>query len=310
MNLSIFSFKLLHNRIGRSLTTTLLLLVAYQFLIDFKFVKPGNGLNQWENNLIRFQNYAYQPISQNNVVLVGSSLTALLNPTDVAEHAINLGMSGGSSQTGLEVILNKAFKPVIVLVEINTITILTELDYSIVESIYNPLLFNLRLFLPVFRKQYQPDYQIITAYSKLMAEIHPPQILQNNPQQPEKAQALVAQIIAQAQKEYSEPVTNREKYLVTQQVEHLKSQIQILEQAGTKVVLYRVPGEPLLQGTIKEKQAQLLFKQLLPPDRYAWIPEPAPRQWKTSDGVHLVASDARIFAQHLRVALSPYLSKK
>jgi hypothetical protein len=295
---------------GRSLITTLSILIGYQCLISYKLIKPGLGLNQWEQNVIKFQNYAYQDHSETEIVLVGSSLTALLNPADISNKTLNLGMSAGSSQTGLEVVSKKSLKPKIVLIEINTWTILIELDAEMVESIYNPILFNLRLFLPMFQKQYQPDFQVIKVVnlaSAAIGNLNPSPQPRSQPQNVLQAQQLREQLILKAQKEFSAPITTTEKYLVIRQVAHLKSRIQSLEKQGTRVFLYQLPGEARLEATSKEKQAQILFKQLLPSDRYSWIPKPPPRAWKTSDGMHLIPADSTAFAQYLRTSLAPYL---
>jgi hypothetical protein len=37
-----------------------------------------------------------------------------------------------------------------------------------------------------------------------------------------------------------------------------------------------------------------------PTDRFEWLPPPKEREWRTNDGVHLIRSDARDFAEFLR----------
>ncbi|MBD1811046.1 hypothetical protein NDA07_03750 [Microcoleus vaginatus DQ-U2] len=43
-----------------------------------------------------------------------------------------------------------------------------------------------------------------------------------------------------------------------------------------------------------------MAKKLFPPERFEWLPPPKEREWRTNDGVHLIRSDARDFAEFLR----------
>ena len=85
-----------------------------------------------------------------------------------------------------------------------------------------------------------------------------------------------------------------------QEAEHIKLQISKLKNDGVRVVLFDVPRDPRLQATVQGKQLKALAKELFPVSNYEWLPEPAPRDWITYDGVHLVSSEAKDYTVFLK----------
>ena len=75
---------------------------------------------------------------------------------------------------------------------------------------------------------------------------------------------------------------------------------EIKKNTGAKVILFDMPRESRVNATLRIKQVQELAKKLFPPDRFEWLPPPKEREWRTNDGVHLIRSDARDFAEFLR----------
>jgi len=297
MNLSIFNSKIFKSNIARSLSATVLALSCYQLLVITKIVKPSDGLHQWQNNFIRLQRYAYQNASQSNIVLAGSSLTANLPASEIGSSVSNLGMSGGCTQTAVEAVVRKSPKPAIVIVEINN-TIDRKIDNQMIDSIYNPFLYTLRFYLPIFREEYQPIsafYPKVTALrNKILQFIR----FNNTSMNPDKK--LTDTLISQFIEEYQKPVSEKQIKLIQQESEFLKLQISQLRKEGVRVVLFDIPRDPRLQATLQEKQIKALMKELFPVNQFEWLPEPPPRNWKTYDGVHIVSSDAKYYVTFLK----------
>ncbi len=78
------------------------------------------------------------------------------------------------------------------------------------------------------------------------------------------------------------------------------SLIQNNKDSGAKVVLFDLPLESRVNATLRQKQIRALAKKLFPPDCFEWLPPPPPQEWRTNDGIHLIRSDARDFAEFLR----------
>jgi hypothetical protein len=306
MNLSIFNSKFGKNRILRSFVATFFFLSIYQVLIITHFVKPSNGMHQWQNNLIRLQRYAYQDFSNLNLVIVGSSIANNLPASDIGSSVINLAMSGGCAQTGIESVARKSSKPTILLIEVNE-TINRKVDEQVIHSIYNPFVYNLRLYIPMLREEYQPVSTLSPKFFSLVNKLMNLARLVNKPKtslpvisENNRDNKLSNTLINQAVEKYTTPLSETEKTLFKQEAEQIKLQISKLKKDGVRVVLFDVPRDPRLQATVQGKQLKALVKEMFPVSNYEWLPEPAPRDWITYDGVHLVTSEAKDYTVFLK----------
>jgi hypothetical protein len=299
MNLFIFNSKLLKNSLVRSLGITLFLLSGYHILVVARVVVPNEGMHQWQNNFIRVQRYAYQGSSNSSLVLAGSSLTKTLEASKIGFNVTNLGMSGGSTQTGLEVVHRTFSKPTILLVEINE-TIIIKADKQIVNSIYNPVLYYTRLHIPMLRQEYQPVGTFFATVSYIKERLK--EVIGRTAKPTDSKLVgnidpnLTEQLISQAIEDYKTPLSNEEKKLLTHEAEYIKSQISQIRKDGVRVILFDIPREQRVEATVREKQLKALMRKLFPTNSFEWLPEPPPRHWTTYDGFHLIGSDAEDYA--------------
>ena len=299
MNLFIFNSKFLKKYWVRSLGVTLSLLSGYHILVVAKVVAPNGGMHQWQNNFIRVQRYAYQNSSTSNLVLAGSSLTNTLQPSEIGFNVTNLGMSGGSTQTGIEAVRRNSSKPTILLVEINE-TIMIKADEQIVNSIYNPFLYYTRLHIPMLRQEYQPVGSFLATVSSLLERLKEVIGRTAKPMDSKLVgnveRELTQKLISQAVEDYKTPLSNEEKKLLTHEAEYIKSQISQIRKDGVRVILFDIPREQRVEATVREKQLKALMRKLFPTNSFEWLPEPPPRHWTTYDGFHLIGSDAEDYA--------------
>lgn len=303
MHLSTFSSKFTKKTPLRLLLITLSWLGVYHFLVITKIVMPFDGINQWQINFIKIQRYAYQAHSSSNIVLVGSSLTSNIKASYIGSQVINLGMSGGSAQTGIAAVRRNTLKPAILLIEVNE-SINNRIDSQMIDSIYNPWLYYVRLYIPMLRQEYQPVSVFLPTVASLKSRL----IKGNssaNKQQDSKQDvnidpSLTNTLIFQQIEANKIPLTEKEKSLLKQEANYIKSQILQVEKDNVRVILFDVPIENRVQDTVRKQQIQALLRELFPINKFEWLPQPLPRHWRTSDGIHLVSSDAKDYAAFLK----------
>jgi len=302
MNLFTFNSKLLKTPIGRSLITALTLLSSYHILVVTKVITPSKGMHQWQNNFIKIQSYAYQNQLNGSMVIVGSSLTANLQ-IDTEPQIINLGISGGCTQTGTESVKRNPSKPAILLVEINE-TINRKIDSQLIDSIYNPFLYPIRRYIPMLKEEYHPVAVVIPTLVSIKQRLREARGLKNKPRTIRQVvnvpQTLTDKLISQAVEEYKSPVAAKEESLLRQEAEYIKAQISQIRKDGVRVVLFDIPREQRIQATLRERQIRSLMREFFPSKDFEWLPEPPPRNWKTNDGFHLVSSDATEYYTFLK----------
>lgn len=311
MNLYIFNSKVVKHPVAQSLFITLFFLTGYSLLGNLNILKSSGGFNQWQGNIVRLQKYAYDRHLKLDLVLVGSSLTANI-PTDIiGKHVVNLGLNGGATQTGLEVAIRQEVKPKFLLVEINN-TITRKIDKQVIESNYNPFLYNLRRYVPSFREEYKPSIQTILMFDELRNKFKKPAKpvekkiaaeKTDSQESTDEHSSLGNTIVSQLIQSNSQPLSAKEKNLLTQEAQYIKLQISKIERDGTHVILYNVPGDHRLENTLAVRQSRLLMKELFPANNFEWLPEPPARQWLTGDGAHLIPSDAKVYADFLKARL-------
>lgn len=285
------------------------LLTLYYSLVSGHVIPPSDGINRWQTNMIKAERYSYYPLPHNSIVLVGSSITARINAEDISSQAVNLGMVGMSSQTGLKIVEKEPVKPSILLLELNnTIQQRSQgkLNREFIEYLYNPFYHSIRTYLPILRQEYQPAsilaqflIKLITQEKKVLFRFLEEGNVNQNSINPELVETLIKQQIEQ--KKY--PLSENSKKAIKEESSLIKTQIQNLEKAGIQVFLMDVPIEARVRDTLQERQTRELLKTLFPPNTFKWIPEPKNEKWRTNDGIHLSKSSAVKYAHFLREQL-------
>jgi hypothetical protein len=275
----------------------------YQVLVSGGVVPASEGVTQRQNSIVRAQRYVYQDESDLKMVMVGSSLAANLNEKHIGEGVKSIAFGGGSSQTGLEIVKRSKSKPQIVLVEINDVNFLRKIDAELLDSLYHPIFYWMRKYLPMMREEYRPVSVFINC---LKSRSQPNQERMSREEldslETRNVTPKLSQKAIQAAVDYErKPLSKKELETIKQAADFMINQIaEIKRNTGAKVVLFDIPRESRVNATLRIKQVQELAKKLFPPDRFEWLPPPKKREWRTNDGVHLIRSDARDFAEFLR----------
>jgi len=280
----------------------LFLMSFYQVLVSGGVLPASDGANVNQSNIVRAQRYVYQDDSDPKMVIVGSSLAAYLNVKDIGEGVKSIALGGGSSKTGLDIVKRSKSKPQIVLVEIND-TILRPIDSELLDSLYHPIFYWMRKYLPMLREEYRPVSVFIDYFKsrsqqnkKLMSREELDSLERRNVT-PELSQKAIQTVVDKE----SIPLSEKDAKIMIQEADLMRNKIaEIKKNTGAKVILFDMPRESRVNATLRIKQVQELAKKLFPPDRFEWLPPPKEREWRTNDGVHLIRSDAKDFAEFLR----------
>ncbi|MDZ4720129.1 MAG: hypothetical protein SH847_16885 [Roseiflexaceae bacterium] len=267
--------------------------MLYQTLIWAGLLNASDGITQWENNVVRAQRYLYRSNEPIRLVLVGSSLANNIKASDIAPNVANLAMAGGATQTGLEMIRRDTAQPSILLVEIND-TIDRQEDSKLIASLYDPALYWLRMWVPIFREEYRPA-SVFVSRLRRFSDSESRQLANRAVANPGLLDAEVARLVA----ERNTPFTLERAALIRSEAEGIKVRLLILRQAGWRVVLFDLPRDQRIENTTQQKQVRAMLYEIFPPDQYEWLPAPPARDWLTQDGLHLIRADAHDFGQFI-----------
>jgi hypothetical protein len=274
----------------------------YQVLVSGGVVPASDGVSVNQSNIVRTQRYVYQDDSDLKMVIVGSSLAANLNIKHIGEGVKSVALGGRSSQTGLEIVKRSKSKPRIVLVEIND-TIIRQIDSELLDSLYHPIFYWMRQYLPMLREEYRPVSVFInylktrSKQNKKVMSREALESLEGRNVTPELSQKSIQRTVDIQ----SKPLSEKDAKDMKQEADLIKNQIaEIKKNTGAKVVLFDIPLESRVNATLRMKQVREWAKKLFPPDRFEWLPPPKEREWRTYDSIHLIGSDARDFSEFLR----------
>jgi len=288
--------------IWRPVLIFLFLMSFYQVLVSGGVVPASDGSSVNQGNIVKAQRYVYQDDSDLKMVMVGSSLAANLNEKYIGEGVKSVALGGRSSQTGLEIVKRSNSKPRVVLVEIND-TIIRKIDSELLDSLYHPIFYWMRQYLPMLREEYRPVSVFINSLksrsqrNKELMSREALDSLEGRNVTPELTQKTIQDTVDTQ----SKPLSEKDAKNMKEEADLMKNQIaEIKKNTGAKVVLFDIPLESRVNATLRMKQVRELAKKLFPPDRFEWLPPPKEREWRTNDAIHLIRSDARDFAEFLR----------
>jgi len=282
----------------RPLLIFIFLITLYHTLTIGRLLPSSEGINIPETNHVKVEKYVYND-SKLKLVLVGSSRTAQIVPEDIDSGVANLGMRGISSGTGLGLVQRTKLKPSILLVEIND-TIGIPIDTQLLDSVFNPFYYYIRLYFPMFRTEYKPVSVFIQAIRNFSEKQN---ILTKDEMQKERLidtksakENIIKTMIAQEE----HPLSEKSKRELILQAEVLKSQIAEIEKLGIRVVLYDVPGDRRVDNTMQRRQQREILKNFFTANTFEWLPEPPVKDWITTDGVHLIHAETKELATFIR----------
>jgi len=271
----------------------------------------------WEANRGKAQVFLFGDHEERSALLIGSSLSARL-PMSSKDKIYNLGLSGGSAMTGLELVSRISNPPKLIFVEINYIE--RGLDEKFIESVDSTLarrisLFRienrpLNYFLSFMRNP--PWGKSAIDKSDIHSFLRPLGLTESvsdlkdravcGPEQAPKKQrppGKAFEINIKQKKSIEAAGVNRKVLL--ERIKQLQSYIDKLEQRGAKVVLFEMPVNPQLQKGKRLVQVRKILRSHFPPQYFYDMSKVVDfSSFTTSDGLHLAGAECQFFASHLR----------
>jgi hypothetical protein len=225
---------------------------------------------------------------------VGSSITFRLKEEYFATRGLrNLALAGGSPVTGLEIVADQPRLPQYILVEANVLSRAT--DTALVERysrggtepfFFRPVraavaAYEQRLHAPLTYEQVAPDLRRLVAQppSDFDSRIYADRALQQfNAEDPVNAARL--------------------------NVKRIQELIRIVEQRGTRVLLFELPYSEPIEGSRFAATTREIAHAAFP-DSNRWLPVDVSRsELRWADGVHLDERSAVIVTQAMERALA------
>lgn len=305
------------------------LFIVWQILALARILPPSSGINQWQSNLIEGENYLYSESPSPRLILVGSSTVHRIKASYIGSQVTNLAMNGGSAQTGIEIILRSHRVPPIVLVELDE-TLTRKIDPVVIDALFGYCSEPIHRLLPGTRQIYQPAAITVMFSEKLYGHLYYHDYLGRGIHYLLKGKSKKNETSNQASETGSKllkvnsatAIEDLKKQLIAIQLEghlhlmkgktltafendviDLRQQVDKLRKQGSRVILFRVPGEQTIRDTPAERQSEEVIHRLFPNSTYEWLPPPKRTDWQTTDGVHLNDSEARLYGVYLNTQI-------
>lgn len=252
-----------------------------------------------DGTLITFNRYLEEPTPA--VVLVGSSIAFRLKEEYFATPGIrNLAIAGGTSVTGLEIVVGQPRLPKIILVEANVLSRAT--DAPLVEKYSSASRADLMFFRPI--------RTALAAYENWL----------HAPLSHKQASAGLDRLLGQPPSDFDNHVyLNRAVQELDAEdptvaaranASRIAALIPIAEQRGARLLLFELPHSGPIENTRSVKiTREVAHAQFPEPDRWLNI-DFAREELRWADGVHLDDRSAVIVARSIEKALAALPSPK
>jgi hypothetical protein len=271
------------------------------FIGIIKILRPLNPItqHQWQGNLIKAEEYIYYKGARNEQVILGSSLSNRL-VMDSLSGFDNLSFPGEGIFDGLDIIDHQKKPPKYVFIEMNIV--MRSEDKIFLSSLFNPLFFEERKWIPALRDGRQPlaigGMGVIYIVHGLINRLKP-----HRPSE-ESANALDAnksdlleELVQREVINYSQAPNQK---ILKQSLDHLDDYVHAIEKKGARVIFFEMPINPRLCDLLLPRTIREGFHQKFPKDRYAYIDQPSCALFKTTDGVHLNDEEAARYSSYFK----------
>ncbi len=271
----------------KCLAVTTAVVLGYQGLISAGKIPAGQGINQGQRNKIKLTRIAFDKKVAPEVIFVGSSRMASIEVEAVSPSYYNMGMYGDSSHTGLIVCDLLARKPKIVVVEMSA-NFEQGVNQELLDKVFTQPWNSAFDSLSFSRPEYQPINVVMSLIRKKRGK-EPVKLAQ---------ESLRSGIIATFMKTLEKPMTVKEKEFFIAEVNASQVIIDRLRQAGVRVILMKMPQEPITETTPVLKEEFRILDQKFPMDKYEWFIDIS-TPWRTNDGMHLIEEDGQRLTKNL-----------
>ena len=290
--------------VARSCAFALCLFLFYSALLCVEPLRKRFAVqSQWQENIVRAQEYPLTA-SRKPGVIVGSSLAAKLSGTALEGDFYNLSFAAEGPFTGLEIVRRHPSNPRVVLIETNLL--LREADQNVVNSVFRPVISDLRPLFPAMRERYQPanlmigavGARMVTQVVQMRRKLWP--VMRSKQDGKEGVKPLFEQSLAMKITQYN---TVPRTEVLKRRTSQMEVCVRDLESRGTRCVFVEMPVDFALLELPRSARVRDELVEAFPPSKYMWIGPEAGRRYVTTDGVHLARLDTLEFAEKIRAEL-------
>ena len=298
----------------RIIISAVCFLLAYVVFGLFLNPKYNCSLSQWDDNLIKAEEFIYGELDGGQVML-GSSLTSRLSNVVIKNGSVkNLGFGGQGVFDGIEILKsNKKTMPKVILIEMNVVD--RPKDDNFQSSLFG-VFYQMKKIIPAFRTNKKPLAVMsqllnvplgqLVLYSSVVLRKLKYCLSSEKSNLGEVNIGTLGQVgfaLALQQKEYNNEINQdhlNEVFL------KLSLDIDLLKNAGSKIVFYEMPINYKLTNSKKCNQIRNNFYRFFPRLKFDYIDLPSStyHQFKTTDGVHLDPEEANIYQNYLNRKLA------
>jgi len=289
VNLSIFNFS---SNFSKSFIFNIIVVFIVLFTTYTGYIiccKPEitKVQNQWQKNFVVSQRFIYRYLNIPKIIL-GSSLAARIDQDVLPADVYNLGFSGGSVLTGLELLVRSGAAPKIILIETNVI--FNDKDEKMLDRLFAPLIWKIKKTIPSLQAEYQPLNIILSFLYKTGKSTKSEQIKRKIDQN------TYTRMLALYKEKYS---TIPEPGMIKKNISDLQRLVSIMIQRGTKVVFFEMPIASQLSDSKLSRFVRKTLKCNFNAPNYTFIKSQDLAQYRTTDGIHLTYQSMLLYANEL-----------
>lgn len=278
------------------LFSSIILVLSWSLVLNFLPTGLDMNQNQWNSNLIKAESYLFErPALKNTVVILGSSMAASIPINKVNDSLINLAFAGLSAYDGLELVMAKAQKPTTVYIETNTI--FKDGNEEFQNAVFSPIRHWLKSVFSVFLIKNQPVAVVkgLIRYKKADRKANILSTLEEVPP------AINRTILEMSVKQYATYPSNA---LIMTRLTKLASFVRALEEKGCNIVFFEMPVHPSLCHSALSTKIREELPKWFPREQFTYIPQPGCTLFHTTDGIHLTAVSAALYAAYLNTNIN------
>ena len=253
----------------------------------------------WQENSIKAQNYIYAEEDFENVI-VGSSIAAKL-VADSIPGSYNLAMVGQSAHDGLAILVKKGKYPKRVFIETNTFN--HNPDNRLINSIHNPLLYNIQKLLISARDGHGPiDILIHELNKKIIGENVSDIVLYDKGMYRYSIKQL--DFPADSVSFVENNAWRNVPYsgaLITELSQKAREYIDILRSHNTEVIFFEMPYNEYICDNVILHNLRQAITEAAPAEDYIFLPNVlCGDQYSTFDGIHLDRKGGENYTRYLK----------
>jgi len=274
------------------------LILVHTLIINLWDRSDPTAASQWGQNNIRTEKYLFGATSD-DCVLLGSSMSAGVDfksletsfkKTGDAPRLVNLALAGGSSMTGMQIVLMADFAPACVLVEANLAYKLE--DEKHIDKYQNSLWFSLNRYIKNFRHENQPLNMLLTLLRQIrdsnqVIASAPKSVIASEAASDSGVEKPIDPVRLQSIQARLEGLEQIEDEFIEIGAKHMFELAAQIEAKGTKVIFFEMPGEELVRSSHYYKVVQAQFEDTQSSATPRTLHRLNIKSVGTRDGIHL-----------------------